>query len=272
MKKKKVLATGEFARLCKTTKATLFHYDQEGLLKPKYVSEKGYRYYGVEQFFDFSMITTLKEAGSTLQEVKAHIHHMDGEEFLALLDAKRLVIKRERSRLAQMELMLGDVAVYTREALDFQYDTLLVQRQEKESLEVFPTKMSPLGSIPEFVESLAEYLDFYQKKARYPRYPFGLIFRRATAGKELFSGMYFFSRATRLTKGSQLHIKQEGEYAVFAHRGTAETHLKAFEEFQRQIAAAGLGVAGEVYGYDMMSYTFQETDGRYAVKYCVLIR
>ena len=31
--------TGEFAKLCHTTKETLFHYDSIGLLKPKIVKE-----------------------------------------------------------------------------------------------------------------------------------------------------------------------------------------------------------------------------------------
>ena len=61
MKTETFLKTGEFARLCHTTKETLFHYDREGILRPRYVSENGYRRYGVEQYFDFDLITLLKE-------------------------------------------------------------------------------------------------------------------------------------------------------------------------------------------------------------------
>ena len=50
MKNEKFLKTGEFARLCHTTKETLFHYDREGILKPRHVSGNGYRRYGLEQF------------------------------------------------------------------------------------------------------------------------------------------------------------------------------------------------------------------------------
>lgn len=41
MKTETFLKTGEFARLCHTTKETLFHYDREGILRPRYVSENG---------------------------------------------------------------------------------------------------------------------------------------------------------------------------------------------------------------------------------------
>ena len=50
MKQKKFLTSGEFARLCRTTKETLFHYDREGLLKPKLITGNGYRRYAGSRF------------------------------------------------------------------------------------------------------------------------------------------------------------------------------------------------------------------------------
>ena len=43
-----VFTTGEFAKLCNTTKETLFHYDKIGILKPKFIKRNGYRYYSAE--------------------------------------------------------------------------------------------------------------------------------------------------------------------------------------------------------------------------------
>ena len=42
-----MLTTGAFAELCGTKKGTLLFYDKEGLLKPKCISENGYRHYSV---------------------------------------------------------------------------------------------------------------------------------------------------------------------------------------------------------------------------------
>lgn len=63
--------TGQFAKLCSTTKETLFHYDSLGLLKPARVGENGYRYYSASQFFDFDLIAVLQSAGCSLQEIHA---------------------------------------------------------------------------------------------------------------------------------------------------------------------------------------------------------
>lgn len=269
MKKKKTLPTGEFARLCKTTKATLFHYDQEGLLKPRYVSENGYRHYGVEQFFDFDMISMLKETGSSLKEIRAYLRNADQGDFLALLEEKRMVVKKERKKLAQRELMIRDMATCTREALAFTYDTFMIREQEEERLEAVPTESAETESISEFVARFVEYTDFYETQDKIPRYPFGIIIYQEDTAQGRYRERFFFSRATRSTPPAQLHVKPAGIYAVFAHQGTTETHMRVFEELPRLVSDAGLSVAGNAYVYDMMSYILQGAGATYACKYCV---
>ena len=77
--------TGQFAKLCSTTKETLFHYDSLGLLKPARVGENGYRYYAASQFFDFDLIAVLQSAGCSLQEIHAYMTHREPHAFAKLL-------------------------------------------------------------------------------------------------------------------------------------------------------------------------------------------
>ena len=63
--------SGQFARLCHTTKETLFHYDRLGLLRPLSRGENDYRYYDVRQFLQFDMITLFKECGTPLKDMRA---------------------------------------------------------------------------------------------------------------------------------------------------------------------------------------------------------
>lgn len=271
MKKKSILTTGEFARLCKTTKETLYHYDRENLLKPKYVSENGYRRYGVEQFLDFDVVSMLKETGSTLKEIRIYMQNMDAQEFLALLEAKRLVVRKERERLAQREVMLREMAQGTREALDFAYDTFTVERQAEERLEIFLTEAAPSESTSEYIERYAKYVEFYGKQNRFPRHTFGVIMSWEDVLSAQYKERYFFSRAARTTPRDLLHVKAEGDYAVMAHQGDVQSHLLALDRMMRQIRAAGLSVAGNTYVYDMMSYVLLGAGEKYAVKYCVQV-
>ena len=99
-------STGEFAKLCNTTKDTLFHYDRVGILKPEVVRENGYRYYSANQFFDYDLIAVLKETGSSLHEIKRYLEHVDVDHFLALLTEKQTALAEEKARIERMELAL----------------------------------------------------------------------------------------------------------------------------------------------------------------------
>lgn len=96
----KYLTTGQFAKLCGTSKDTLFHYDRVGLLKPKYVSANGYRRYSPEQFFEFDLIWVLKEAGSSLEDIRGYLSKFDTQRFIATLEEKRLELLEQQKRLS----------------------------------------------------------------------------------------------------------------------------------------------------------------------------
>ena len=53
MENEKMFTTGDFASLCNTTRDTLYHYDEIGLLKPERVEPNGYRLYSLTQFKEF---------------------------------------------------------------------------------------------------------------------------------------------------------------------------------------------------------------------------
>ena len=121
------------------------------------------------------------------------------------------------------------MVVCTREALNFDYGTLLRQRQTQERLEVYDTEPLPLEAMPELIERFAEYVGYYQKQGRMPRYPFGFVvgLDDALNGRPSIRG--FFGRATAATPRAQLCIKPEGEYAVLAHKGTVQTHMEGIK-------------------------------------------
>ena len=65
---KKLLTTKEFAVLCKTTKRTIIHYDQIGLLKP-YMREETRRLYTTQQVIVFEKIALVVRQLHFLQMV-----------------------------------------------------------------------------------------------------------------------------------------------------------------------------------------------------------
>lgn len=105
-----LIKTGEFARLCSTTRNTLIHYDQLGLLKPARVADNGYRYYGADQYMRFMVIRALIDSGFSLEKIAEVLDHNDPAH---LADAAHQQLASVRARLRDLkraERMLDEIA------------------------------------------------------------------------------------------------------------------------------------------------------------------
>lgn len=61
---------GEFSVLSKTTIKTLRYYEKEGLFKPSFVDDNGYRYYESNKLLELTNIIVLRQIGLSIEEIK----------------------------------------------------------------------------------------------------------------------------------------------------------------------------------------------------------
>ena len=101
------LTSGAFAALCGTTKETLRHYKDIGLLPPAHQGENGYFYYDLAQFYDFYAISIFRQTGTPLEEVRRCLQGQDSAQTLALLREQRGRLEAERRKLAHMDFVLS---------------------------------------------------------------------------------------------------------------------------------------------------------------------
>ncbi len=80
---------------------TLHHYDEVGLLKPAYVGENGYRYYGREEMLRLQQVLFHRELGFSLEEI-AHVLAAKDFERVAALTAHRAKLEAETRRYRQL--------------------------------------------------------------------------------------------------------------------------------------------------------------------------
>ena len=122
-----LFTSGEFAKFCNVPKGTIHFYDKAGLLKPRHISANGYRRYGAEQYSLFILISILKQAGSSLDEIKAHLNFMDGNEFLLFLKEKQQILNDELEQLKRKQTQLGDIICCLADALKNNYDKIEIK-------------------------------------------------------------------------------------------------------------------------------------------------
>jgi DNA-binding transcriptional MerR regulator/effector-binding domain-containing protein len=70
MSDRKLFSVGDFAKLSRTTRDTLYHYDRIGVLSPMLRGENNFRYYSSGQLDIMNVIHTLQELGLSLAEIK----------------------------------------------------------------------------------------------------------------------------------------------------------------------------------------------------------
>lgn len=99
--------TGEFAKILRVKKHTLFHYDEIGLFKPAITEENQYRYYYIWQIDTFEVIRTLQKAGMSLGEIKAYMQERSPERFLSMMEGQEKQIDREIERLKHMKQFIS---------------------------------------------------------------------------------------------------------------------------------------------------------------------
>ena len=103
---KNFITSGKFAKLCNTSKETLRHYKNIGLLVPKYTGENGYQYYDIEQFYDYYAIEIFKETGTPLSKIKESMTNQDILSILNTLKNQEKALEKEKRKIEQMQFLV----------------------------------------------------------------------------------------------------------------------------------------------------------------------
>lgn len=267
----RTLTAGAFAKLCHVPKGTILFYDRAGLLKPARVEANGYRRYGIEQYYTFSLIKLLKMSGCSLEEIKTHLRCMDGQEFLAFLRARERALGAELAELQRRKAQLKDMADCLEDALSMDYDSVVIADAPEERLEVWPTGAALEDSEETAVYRFQRYNEFLETQSGIPRQPHGEILSADAARNEKFLELAYFQRAQRDSGGASPHVKPAGRYAVMAHNGTFRTHGKALKKMLDSLAGSGYAIDDHVYAYDMVGYRAKDDEEYFRIKYCVRI-
>lgn len=74
-----------FAKACGTTKDTLYHYENQGVLVPTIDEKNHYRYYSVDDFHRFQFIAHLRRMGFSLSEIRDCLTKHDVSSYVDML-------------------------------------------------------------------------------------------------------------------------------------------------------------------------------------------
>lgn len=267
---KAFLNSGEFAHLCHTTKDTLLHYDRKGVFRPSFVSENGYRRYGIEQFFEFDLISLLRDTGSSLEDVK-HFQKLDDfRARLAMLKERAAALEQERRLLVRRERRLRMLIELTEGTLEREHGVISIEEREASFVRIFPVQPENMTSNIGVVDAISACLTHSEGLGHKLTIPLGVMVpeESVTAGECRMA--YLFVQAEADDEGEKLEIPA-GQYAVMFHRDSVTGHIAKFSLMLEELRGLGWQVCGHAWLFDQMSDLLYGSIDYYPAKYMVRV-
>ncbi|OCA91816.1 MerR family transcriptional regulator [Pseudobacillus wudalianchiensis] len=248
----KYLTTGEFAKLCKVNKQTLFYYDQIGLFSPEHKNEKGYRYYSIRQIELFFVIDLLKDLGMSLNAIQQYMQNKSPERFLSIMYQKKEEIMKKRQEIETKEKIIDTKIALMEEALHLDLHQIMLEQLPEATL--YLSRNIENITDEEFVEVVSDFVNELDILQLDTGYPIGGITKREQVLKGEFTNYsYLYIEQPNPKEGYPYFKSVKGEFLSGYHIGDEstihKTYKRLFSEMDRLNLTLGEYVFEE-YIYD----------------------
>lgn len=141
-----LLTIGEVANLLHLSTSQIRFYEKKGLLTPHHKDVNGYRLYSYDEIDTLEYITTFRNIGVSISEIKEYIHRKNNDNLIDILDSTTNQLEQEIAKLtSQVEnlnefkshfsrsLSTSSQIVYYPERLLYVIDQdISIEKQEKD--------------------------------------------------------------------------------------------------------------------------------------------
>ena len=240
----KYFSSGEFAKLFNINKKTLFHYDDIDLLKPERIESNGYRYYSEYQIEMFRVISTLKDTGMSLKEIKNYINNRSPENMISLFEYEINEIELEIQNLRKKQQALKTKVSLINEGLNIKEGIFLANLKEEYLVlsEIMDSDLSPFD--------LKCYSNFIQKSYKHNLYyghPIGAIKTKNDLFNDRESYTYYYIRVDKDCDYKDIFIKPKGLYVVSYVKGYYSDLPPVYDKMLDFINDNNLAIIGWAY-------------------------
>lgn len=268
----KLLKISEFAEATGLSRKLLIYYDNYGILHPKHVDAKnGYRYYSYHQIDTAYLILTFREAGLSLEKIRAYLSARSPENLLEILKEQEESLDRQIENLKRIKGMVEARREQTIEGMTVKPGEITVR--------ALPPVNLFLGD--EFPESHTlkdgwKHLpDFYKASAEFGIQP-GLAIGTMVDYEQIKDGIWdkpscFFYRLPE-EKYSDFFTTPNGWYVcgtAFADYGCPGN---LYETMLSYIENHGLEICGNAYEEYLIDEIAEENPDRYLLQILIQIK
>ena len=271
--KKKLYKTSEFAALCGVTKHTLYHYDEIGLLRPKVIADNGYRFYTMEQYEKFVLISAFKMLGTPLKEIQSYFEKQDSTLFLHILKSKLNEANEERMKLKKMCILLSNTIFTIHNLETVEIGKMKIEDYEEEYFiaTAAPTRSERIDD-SSLIKRFGEHLQYCRTLEFVTNILAGEMVTYHDILQNVYQESFYISKADKKFSDSRLHIKPKGKYAVLYYNGSYSSLYNVYRSLKEHCDTLGFTVAGNIYQEDVLDYCSNQSSDGYIMKISMQIQ
>ncbi len=263
-----IFSVSRFARLSRTTRDTLHHYDKVGLLSPIERGENKYRYYSSDQLAVANVIRALQESGMSLAEIKDLRDRRSPESVdttlsrqIGWIDGKIDELIRTRKLLSALRKSIHSVAGVDEEAITVRFlpEEPIILGEPND----YSGGKDAYGALVDFYQSVEErYLDV---DLNYPVWGF-FPGERIRRGDWLGPERYYFSNPGGRDR------RPAGRYAIGYTRGGYGRSDALYRRLVAYIAENRLEIAGGAYEEYPLNEVAVSDEENYLMRVLIAVR
>lgn len=233
MNKSRYLSTGEFAKLSRTTKHTLFYYDEIGLFSPAIKLENGYRYYSYSQLDVFDVICTLRDLDMPLEKIQAYMKGRTPEKLMEVLKEEEEIIVGRIRQLRRTKEWVRRKMLHLETAMQMDADEIAVCQEASRYL---VTRYVTSSNEKAWARAIGELYEYCEKYELQSPYAIGYRLDMKDVRRKKYTNYHTVYEMFDIRPGKvECCLRPAGEYLTACHRG--DWH-KVGDTYERMIAYA----------------------------------
>lgn len=263
-------STAEFAKLIGVTKHTLFHYDKMGVFSPEVKLENDYRLYSYTQIDAFLVISTLKELGMSLREIKNYLDKRNPEDFILLLEEKEIEMEEKIEKLTQMKKHISNKASLTRESLSIRENHIFITAEEEEWMLV--TNILEAEDTRDMGILISKHISNCKNQGLFTPSSIGhIIHIHDVKARNYLKYSYFFTKINHKKDEKKIHLKRAGRYLNIFHKNGFFSTSKAYENLLEYAQKNNLALDSYFYEDIILDELSVNSYEDYTLKICIRI-
>lgn len=248
---KKYLTISEMAKYAGISRRTLIYYDQIDLFKPAKIGDNGYRYYGIDQYFELDVILLLKNLDVALEDIHVFLKNRNVDYVLAGFIRQKQIVDEQITKLNTIRNSLDSYIERYSTLKDFDLESITYSYREAESFVISET-------IEHFddIDSVQIYGRFYssvESSDLFSGYPIGFL----VDGSAFYEANFHAAPYRALVKipedrlqiyNQQQVVQRPAGYYVSGFMKDEIHHINTFNNrFRNYLKENGLELNGDIW-------------------------